>query len=128
MVDVSTNVVKIALHHRVSRISVSVLEKKRSHVTVPTFGMVAWAFGARGRGQSLFTFVAAKRAVVSSLTVAGLVSTVLGIVNGWSWLWFHMPAPSAGTFRSNARPRSDLLMAETAIYEGNICKATSVSN
>ena len=62
-------------------------------VTILTSGMVAWASGSRRRGRSMLTFITAKRAVLSSLTCAGLMATVLGIVNRWSGLRFHVPAP-----------------------------------
>ena len=41
----------------------------------------------------MLTFITAKRAVLSSLTCAGLMATVLRIVNRWSGLRFHVPAP-----------------------------------
>lgn len=41
----------------------------------------------------MLTFITAKRAVLSSLTCAGLMATVLGIVNRGSGLRFHVPAP-----------------------------------
>ena len=53
-----------------------------SGVTILTSFMLARAFGSWRRRQSLLAFIAAKRAVLSSLTGAGLMAAVLWVVNG----------------------------------------------
>ena len=53
-----------------------------SGMAILTFLMLAWARGSWWRGQGLLTFIAAEGAVFSGLTRAGLMATVLWIVNG----------------------------------------------
>ena len=60
----------------------------------------------------MLTFITAKRAVLSSLTCAGLMATVLRIVNRWSGLRFHVPAPYGGRACSNSYTNAGLPAAE----------------
>ena len=53
-----------------------------SGLAIHTFVMFAGAPGSWWRGQGLLTFIAAERAVFSGLTRAGLMATVLWVVNG----------------------------------------------